>query len=109
MFRLIVQTKWKYKSKNKREVMDEQKVRRRRKKSATNKETEKCSDQNSDKDQDSDVSFQEDIEEAIDTTEKEEDWIEYIKRSTKEAEAHMKNMKIPCWIETQKIEVANGK
>ena len=38
-----------------------------------------------------------------------EDWIEYIKRSTKEAEEHMKNMKIPCWIETHKTEVANGK
>ena len=29
----------------------------------------------------------------FDTTEKEEDWIEYIKRSTKEAEEHMKKMK----------------
>ena len=69
------------------------------KKCATDKETEEVSDQNSDKDQDSDVSFQEGEDEAIDTTEKEEDWIEYIKRSTKEAEEHMKKMKIPCWIE----------
>ena len=30
-------------------------------------------------------------EEEIDATENEEDWIEYIKRSTKKAEEHMKN------------------
>ena len=44
------------------------------------------------------MSFQEDTEEAINTTEKEEDWIEYIKRSTKEAEEYMKKKKLPCWI-----------
>ena len=49
--------------------------------------------------QDRDVSFQEDIDDAIDTTEKEEDWIEYMKRSTKEAEDYMKKMKFPCWTE----------
>ena len=51
----------------------------------TDKETEEGSDQGSNKDQDSDVSFQDEIDEAIDSTEKEEDRIEYIKRSTKEA------------------------
>ena len=71
-------------------------------KCATDKETEEGSDQNSDKDQDSDVSFQEDIDGTIDTTEKEEEWIEYIKRSTKEAEEYMKKMKIPCWIEVHR-------
>ena len=45
------------------------------------------------KNQDSDVSFQEDADEEIDATENEEDWIEYIKRSTKEAEEHMENTK----------------
>ena len=69
------------------------------KKCATDKETEEGSDQNSDKDQDSDVSFQEEIDEEIDATEKEEDWIEYIKISTKEAEEHMEKYKIRCWIE----------
>ena len=48
------------------------------------------------------MSFEEEFDEAFDSTEKEEDWIEYIKRSTKEAEEHMKKMKIPCWIETLK-------
>ena len=68
-------------------------------KGMTDRETEEGSDQNSNKDQDSDVSFQEDIEEEIDATENEEDWIEYIKRSTKEAKEHLKKHKIPCWIE----------
>ena len=56
-------------------------------------------DQNSNKDQDSDVSFQEEIDEEVDSTENEEDWIEYIKRSTKEAEEHMEKQKIPSLIE----------
>ena len=63
------------------------------------KETEEGPDQNSNKDQDSDVSFQEEIDEEVDATENEEDWIEYIKRSTKEAEEQMEKQKIPCWIE----------
>ena len=71
-------------------------------KGATDKETEKGSDHNSNTDQDSDVSFQEDAEEEIDSTENEEYWIEYIKRSTKEAEEHMEKQKIPCWIETHR-------
>ena len=49
----------------------------------TEKETDEGSEQDSKKDQDSDVSFQEDADEEIDATENEEDWIEYIKRSTK--------------------------
>ena len=59
----------------------------------SDKEKEEGPDQNSNKDQDSDVSFQEEFDEEIDATENEEDWIEYIKRSTKEAEEHMKNKK----------------
>ena len=94
MLRLIVQTKRKYKSKEDaakkmKEVIE--KHADEESKYATDKETEEGSDQDSNKDQDSDVSFQEEIDEAIDSTEKEEDWIEYIKRSTKEAEEHMKN------------------
>ena len=105
MLRLIVQTKRKYKSKKDVANKEEEEIDKHadeESKYATDKETEEGSDQNSDKDQDSNVSFQEDKDEAIDTTEKEEDWIEYIKRSTKEAEEHMKKMKIPCWIETHR-------
>ena len=64
----------------------------------SDKETEEGSDQNSNKDQDSDVSFQDEVEEE-DATENEEDWIEYIKRSNKEAEEHMEKQKIPCMLD----------
>ena len=105
MLRLVVQTKRKYKSeKNAANNMGEgiDKHTDEENKYATDNETEEGLDQNSNKDQDSEVSFQEEIDEAIDSTEKDEDWIEYIKRSTKEAEEHMKKMKIPCWIETHR-------
>ena len=72
------------------------------KEGTTDKETEEGSEQSSNKDQDSDVSFQEEADEEIGATENEEDWIAYIKRSTKEAEEHMEKQKIPCWIETQR-------
>ena len=102
MLRLIVQTKRKYKSKKdvsnkKGEVTD--KHADEESMGVTDKETEEGSDQNSNKDQGSDVSFQEDAEEEIDAAENEEDWIEYIKRSTKEAEEHTEKQKIPCRIE----------
>ena len=79
MLRLIVQTKRKYKPKKrhyekKGEEIDEHAGEEI--KYEIDEETEEGSEQNSDKDQDSDVSFQEDDDEAIDTTEKEEDWIE---------------------------------
>ena len=54
-------------------------------------------------DQDSDVSFGNDIDEEIDTTEiEEENWIEYIERSTGEAMEKIKNAKIRCWDKTHK-------
>ena len=54
------------------------------------------------------MSFQEDVDEEIDATENEEDWIEYIRRSTKEAEEHMDKHKIKCWTEKHRRQVANG-
>ena len=102
MLRLIVQTKRKYKSKidvSRKKEEEAEKYADEKSKGMTDKETEEGSDRNSNKDQDSDVSFQEDTDEEIDATEDEEDWIEYIKRSTKEAEEHMQKHKIPCWIE----------
>ena len=91
MLRLIVQTKRKYKKNiSSKEQEETDKYADEESKGMTDKETEEGSDQNSKKDQDSDVSCQEDIEEEIDATENEEDCIEYIKRSTKEAEEHMK-------------------
>ena len=58
---------------------------------------------NTHNDQDSDVSFENDLEEEIDTTEiEEEDWIEYMKRSTNDAIEKMENAKIRCWNKTHK-------
>ena len=69
---------------------------------ATDEETGEGSGQSSNRDQDSDISFHEDEDEEIDKCEKEEEWIEFIKRSTKEAEEHLKKTNIPCWIETHR-------
>ena len=102
MLRLIVQTKRKYKSKkvaaNKKGEGTEV-LANEENEDMSDKETEEGSDQNSNKDQDSDLSFQDEVEEEIDATENEEDWIEYIKRSTKKAEEHMEKHTIPFWIE----------
>ena len=52
---------------------------------------------------DSDVSFQDDAHEEIHTTSiEEEDWIEYIKRSTEDAIEMMQSAKIRCWNKTHK-------
>ena len=54
-------------------------------------------------DVDSEVSFEDDADEEIDTTSiEEEDWIEYIKRSTEEAMEKMESGKIRCWNKTHK-------
>ena len=71
--------------------------------SSTGDESEDGQNSNTHKDQDSDVSFENDTEEEIDTTEiEEEDWIEYIKRSTNDAMEKMENAKIRCWNKTHK-------
>ena len=62
-------------------------------------ETEEGNSSNSDCDQDSEISFMTDTDEVIDTAEiEEEDWIEYMKRSTRFAEEKMRTANIPCWI-----------
>ena len=54
-------------------------------------------------DVDSEVSFEDDADEEIDTTViEEEDWIEYIKRSTEDAMEKMAHAKIRCWNRTLK-------
>ena len=54
-------------------------------------------------DQDSDVSFESDNDEETDAAEiEEEEWIEYMKRSTTEAIEKMENEKIRCWKLTQR-------
>ena len=54
-------------------------------------------------DQDRDVSFESDNDEEIDASEiEEEDWIEYIGRSTNDDMEKMGNEKIRCWNRTQR-------
>ena len=94
MLRLIKQTKRKYKTKRKASNKKDEEPEVTKDKDNDNmseKDTEDESQEDSNKDQDSDVSFQEQADEEIDATENEEDWIEFIKRSTKEAEEHMEN------------------
>ena len=51
------------------------------------------------------VSCEDDADEEIDTTSiEEEDWIEYIKRSTEDAMEKMECARIRCWNKTQKKE-----
>ena len=58
---------------------------------------------------DSEVSFEDYADEEIDTTLiEEEDWIEYIKRSTDEAMEKMENAKIRCRNKTHKNEMETG-
>ena len=106
MLRLIVQTRRRCKEKTKKRKndegpeKDEEKTKESEEKCVTDEETEGGSKPNSDCNQDSDVSFHEDKDEVIDKGEiEEEDWTEYIKRSTKEAEEQMTMTKILCLIE----------
>ena len=49
------------------------------------------------------MSFESDNDEEIDAAEiEEEDWIEYIKRSTNEAVEKIENEKISCWKDDSK-------
>ena len=59
--------------------------------------------QNLKDDADSGVTFDEDSEKDIDTIEiEEEDWIDYIRRSTADALDKMEHAKIRCWNRTHK-------
>ena len=95
MLRLLIQTKRKCKKKRrsssnkKEEVPGDTKGKDSEKMSE--KDTEDESQEDSNKDQDSDVSFQEKADEEIDATDYEEDWVEFIKRRTGDAEEHMIN------------------
>ena len=106
MLRLIIQTRRRYKKKErtpnskKEEVPEEKKDENNE--DISDKETGDDLQEDSNKDQDSDVSFQEEADEEIDDTDNEEDWVTFIKRSTEEAEQHMEKHKLPCWIEVHK-------
>ena len=100
MLRLIIQTKRKYKNIEKQVI--EHTIEE-----GNDDKTENCStddksgdDQStkSEDDMDSGVTFDEDSEKDIDTAEiEEEDWIDYIRRSTADAIDKMEHAKIRCW------------
>ena len=53
--------------------------------------------------QDSSVSLESDTDDSTSRAEtEEEDWIDYIKRSTRESEEKMQTFNISCWIETER-------
>ena len=66
-------------------------------------ETEEGNTSITDCDQNSEVSSMEDTDEDIDTAgTEEEDWVENIKRSRRQAEEKMRTAIILCWIESQR-------
>ena len=103
--RLITQTKRKYKKIEKQDI-------RPKEENGKVDITEMCStdDESGDgqstrtqNDVDSEVSFEDDADEEIDTTViEEEDWIEYMKRSTEGAMEKMAHAEIRCWNRTHK-------
>ena len=111
--RLVVQKQRKYKKKEAKNQADETKndeestggkIQKEKGGSQqdTGDETDEGNSTKTECDQHSDLSFLNDTDEDIDTAEVEEKWIEYIKRSTKDAEEEMRAATIPCWIETQR-------
>ena len=84
-------------------MSDKDQVEDGRSQQNTTADTDEGNSTNTECDQDSDVSCQSDCHDDIDTAEvEEEEWIEDIKRSTKDAEDKMRAANIPCWMETQR-------
>ena len=83
MFRLIIQTKRRYKKIAKHKVKNSEDIHDIDS-SCTGDESEDGQSSISHKDQDSDVSSESDTDEEIDTTKiEEEDWVDYIEAPTK--------------------------
>ena len=94
---LIIQTKRRYKMIAKHKVKNSEDINDIDS-SCTNDESEDRKSDTSRSDQDSDVSLEIDNDKEINAAEiEEEDWDEYIKRSTNEAVEKMENEKIRCW------------
>ena len=104
MPRLIIQTKRKYKKIEKQDIepKEEKKMLTSPKFVALMTKATMVRAQSKD-DVDSEVTFEEDSDEEMDTIEiEEEDWIEYIERSTADAMEKMAHAKIRCWNRTKK-------
>ena len=105
MLRLIIQTKRKYKKIEKQviEHKDEEGIADKTENCSTDDESGDGQSTKSEDDVDSGVTFDEDSEKDIDTIEiEEEDWIDYIRRSTADAIDKMEHAKIRCWNKTHK-------
>ena len=105
MLRLIIQTRRKYKKIEKQDIepKDEKGTVDKTENCSTDEESGDGQSTKSEDDVDSGVTFDEDSEKEIDTIEiEEEDWIEYIKRSTVDALDKMEHAKIRCWNRTHK-------
>ena len=105
MLRLIIQTKRKYKKIEKQDIEskeDDEDIDINEM-CSTDDESGDGQSTTTHNDVDSEVSFEDDADDEIDTTTiEEEDWIEYIKRSTEDAMEKMECAKIRCWNGTQK-------
>ena len=105
MPRLIIQTKRKYKKIEKQDIgpKEENGEVDINEMCSTDDESGDGQSTRTQNDVDSEVSFEDDADEEIDTTLiEEEDWIEYIKRSTEDAMEKMERAKIRCWDRTHK-------
>ena len=105
MLRLIIQTKRKYKKIEKQVIehtVDEGNDDKTENSSIDDKSGDGQSTKSED-DMDSGVTFDEDSEKDTDTAEiEEEDWIDYIRRSTADAIDKMEHAKIRCWKRTHR-------
>ena len=105
MLRLIIQTKRKYK-KIEKQVIEHTIEERNDDKTENCSTDDKSGDDQSTKsedDMDSGVTFDEDSEKDIDTAEiEEEDWFDYIRRSTADAIDKMEHAKSRCWNRTHR-------
>ena len=105
MLRLIIQTKRKYKKIEKQviEHKDEEGIADKTENCSTDDESGDGQSTESEDDVDRGVTFDEDSEKDIDTIAiEEEDWIDYIRRSTADAIDKMEHAKIRCWNRTHK-------
>ena len=105
MLRLIIQTKRKYKKNEKQDIepKEENGIVDMTENCSTDDESGEGQSTKSKDDVDSEVTFEEDSDDEMDTIEiEEEDWIEYIKRSTVDALDKMEHAKIRCWNRTHK-------
>ena len=105
MLRLIIQTIRKYKKieKHVMEHKDDEGIADKIENRSTDDESGDGQSTKSEDDLDSGVSFDEDSEKDIDTVEiEEEDWIDYIRRSTADATDKTEHAMIRCWIKTHR-------